>query len=85
MMMDQAIELVAEAIWSAGWDIKPGNVQWADVRDPIRAKYMRMAWAATNIVIEVIRLDSEESQVQEGYDDCPVCQRAGQHCGGEHK
>lgn len=91
MMMDQAIESVAEAIWSAGWPgtgrEKPSTVQWADVRPPVRDRYVRMAWAAFNMAVEVIRIDSEElpDQPREGFDDCPVCQRVGRHCGGEHK
>lgn len=64
MMMDQAIELVAEAIWSAGWDgvgrEKPDNVQWADVRVEVKDKYRAMAWAATNMVIEILRQEEAE-------------------------
>lgn len=62
MMMNEAIEMMAEAIWTAGWDVKPGNIQWADVRDPVRAKYVRMAWAATNMAIEILRQESDAEQ-----------------------
>jgi|JI9StandDraft_1071089.scaffolds.fasta_scaffold1333596_2 hypothetical protein len=60
MMMNEAIERVAEAIWNASWDTRPsgGSVLfWAELRPEVQARYRAMAWAATNEFIEILRAD----------------------------